>query len=265
VHPILVGACGWSYKDWADVFYPKKMTAGQYLSHYSEHFRVVEVDSTFYHAPSRKIVEGWRDKTPAGFGFSLKVPQAITHEKILVDCQSEVEGFLDAARLLGDKLLCCVLQFGYFNRSKFASGEEFTSRLLPFLDRWPKDVAVAVEIRNKTWISAAFLESLRERNVSFVLTDQAWMPPPLGLAQKLNVVTGPLGYFRLLGDRNEVDKLTDTLDHVVIDRSEQIRQDAQVIRLLQKTVPVLVFVNNHFAGYAPQTIQELLNAIDTEL
>jgi uncharacterized protein YecE (DUF72 family) len=26
------------------------------------------------------MVEGWRDRTPAGFGFSLKVPQKITHD-----------------------------------------------------------------------------------------------------------------------------------------------------------------------------------------
>ncbi len=71
------------------------------------------------------------------------------------------------------------------------------------------------------------------------------------------MLTGPLGYLRLLGDRVEVDKLTTTLNRVVIDRADQIRQDAQVIKLLQKSVPVLVFVNNHFAGYAPQTIREL--------
>jgi uncharacterized protein YecE (DUF72 family) len=257
VHPVQIGACGWSYRDWSEVFYPKKMPAAKYLAHYAEHYRVVEVDSTFYHAPSRKTVEGWRDKTPAGFGFSLKVPQSITHEKILVDCHAEVESFLSAARVLGEKLLCCVLQFGYFNRTKFDSGEAFLERLAPFLDRWPADVPVAVEIRNKTWITPTFLDALRSRKASFVLTDQAWMPPPVSLLQNFDVITGPLAYLRLLGDRNEVDKLTTTLDHVVIDRIEQIRLDALAIKLLQKSVPVLVFVNNHFAGYAPQTIQEL--------
>ncbi|HEV8061883.1 MAG TPA: DUF72 domain-containing protein [Gemmataceae bacterium] len=257
MHPILIGTCGWSYRDWSDVFYPKKLRAGQYLTYYAEHYRVVEVDSTFYHAPGRKTVEGWRDKTPPGFGFSLKVPQSITHEKILVDCKSELDGFLAAARLLNEKLLCCVLQFGYFNRTKFASGEAFLERLQPFLDIWPRDVPVAVEVRNKTWVTPTFLDCLRSRKVSFVLTDQAWMPAPMSLLEQFDAITGPLGYLRLLGDRTEVDKLTNTLNRVVIDRSEQIRQDAQVIKLLQKSVPVLVFVNNHFAGYAPQTIQEL--------
>ena len=79
-------------------------------------YPVMEVDSTFSRSPPRKTVEGWRDRTPDGFGFSLKVPQVITHEKVLVDCRAEVRAFLTAARELGPKLLCCVLQFGYFNQ-----------------------------------------------------------------------------------------------------------------------------------------------------
>jgi uncharacterized protein YecE (DUF72 family) len=47
------------------------------------------------------MVEGWRDKTPANFAISLKVPQSITDEKLLLDCQAEVNGFLGAARLSG--------------------------------------------------------------------------------------------------------------------------------------------------------------------
>jgi uncharacterized protein YecE (DUF72 family) len=62
------------------------------------------------------MVEGWRDRAPPCFGFSLKVPLSITHEKVLVDYTEKLEAFLSAARLPGDKLLCCCLQFGYFNR-----------------------------------------------------------------------------------------------------------------------------------------------------
>ena len=100
------------------------------------------------------IVEGWREKTPANFAFSLKVPQSITHEKLLLDCKAEVDGFVGAARLLGDKLACCLLQFGYFNRKAFASLDTFLERLQPFLDLWPSDVPVALEIRNKAWVTA---------------------------------------------------------------------------------------------------------------
>ena len=257
MNPVRLGTCGWSYQDWAGVFYPEGLPSGEWLSFYAERYAVVEVDSTFYRSPSRKLVEGWRDKTPAGFGFALKVPQTITHEKALVDCGKEVDSFLAAARLLEEKLLCCVLQFGYFNKAAFASLEAFLERLDPFLAVWPNDVPVAVELRNKNWMTADLVECLRRHRAVWALSDQAWMPSPLSLVKKFDTVTGPFAYLRLLGDRAEVDKRTETLDHIVIDRGAQIRADAQAIRLLSERVPVVAFVNNHFAGYSPETLREL--------
>ena len=56
-----------------------------FLPYYAERFPVVEVDSTFYRSPSKSMVQGWKDKTPEEFAFALKVPQTITHERVLVD------------------------------------------------------------------------------------------------------------------------------------------------------------------------------------
>ena len=64
MYPIQIGTCGWSYKDWAGPFYPDGLPAGEYLAHYAARYSAVEVDSTFYHSPGRKLVEGWRDRTP---------------------------------------------------------------------------------------------------------------------------------------------------------------------------------------------------------
>jgi uncharacterized protein YecE (DUF72 family) len=261
MHPIRVGTCGWSYQDWAGVFYPKGLPAGEYLSYVAEQYPVVEVDGTFYRSPSRKMVEGWRDKTPESFGFSLKVPQVITHEMVLLKCEQELDSYLAAARVLGDKLLCCVLQFGYFNKKVFANQDAFLERLDGFLATWPTDVPVAVEIRNKNWFTSELAGCLRNHGAVWAVADQAWTPPPLKLVSDLDSVTGPFAYIRLLGDRAEVDKLTDILDHTVIDRGDQIQADAQAIRLLSQRVPVLAFVNNHFAGYAPETIRKLLAAL----
>src|ERR1700730_10778135 len=145
------------------------------------------------------MVQGRHDKTTEGFSFSLKVPQTITHEKVLVDCGTEVEEFVSAARLLGDKLLCCVLQFAFFNRAVISSVNAFLDRLGPLLECWPSDVQLAVEIRNKGWISEEFASFLRKHRVVWVLSDQAWMPTPLTLAEKFDLTTGPFAYVRLLG------------------------------------------------------------------
>jgi uncharacterized protein YecE (DUF72 family) len=197
------------------------------------------------------MVQGWRDRTPDGFGFSLKVPQVITHEKVLVDCRAEVRSFLTAARELGPKLLCCVLQFGYFNQKQLPGLGAFLERLEPFLAAWPEDVPVGVEVRNKGWVTPPLAECLRRHRAVWVLTDQSWMPSPLAVLRKVDPVTGPFAYVRLLGDRQAVDALTPTLDRVVIDRTAQLRDDAEAVRQLRERVPVLVFVNNHDAGYAP--------------
>ena len=52
--------------------------------------------------------------------------------------------------------------------------------------------------------------------------------------------------------------LTPTLDHIVIDRGEQVAEDARAIRALRERVPVVAFVNNHYAGYAPETARQLV-------
>jgi hypothetical protein len=120
----------------------------------------------------------------------------------------------------------------------------------------------AFEARNKTWMVPALGDCLRPYNAVWVLPDQAWMPSPLSVVQRLDAVTGPFAYVRLLGDRETVDALTPTLDHIVIDRGEPVAADAEAIGLLRRRVPVVAFVNHHFAGYAPETVRQLVALVE---
>jgi uncharacterized protein YecE (DUF72 family) len=38
MHAVRIGTCGWSYKDWAGVFYEKGLAAGDYLTAYAERY-----------------------------------------------------------------------------------------------------------------------------------------------------------------------------------------------------------------------------------
>jgi hypothetical protein len=64
---------------------------------------------------------------------------------------------------------------------------------------WPSDDQL--EIRNKSWISDDFASFLRRHRAVRVLSDRAWMPTPLALAEHFDAPTGPFAYIRLLGDR----------------------------------------------------------------
>ena len=77
-------------------------------------------------------------KTPAGFVFAAKVPQVITHEKVLVDCDADLRQFMEAMDLLGDKLGPLLFQFGYFNKTVFRRRERFPCSARPFLQKLPK-------------------------------------------------------------------------------------------------------------------------------
>jgi hypothetical protein len=63
--------------------------------------------------------------------------------------------------------------------------------------------------------------------------------------------------FACWGEQDAIDALTPKLDHIVIDRGGQVAADAEAIGLLRQRVPVVAFVNNHFAGYAPETLRQL--------
>jgi len=50
--PVLIGTSGWQYADWRGRFYPRRMPHPQWLGHYAEHFRTVEVNNACNSAQS---------------------------------------------------------------------------------------------------------------------------------------------------------------------------------------------------------------------
>jgi len=153
---IRLGTSSFTAQGWDGAFYPKGTKSADRLSVYAEHFDTVEIDSTFYASPSPKTVDGWAMKTPDGFIFSVKVPQVITHDKVLIDCDIEFEQFVETMGWLGEKLSPILLQFPFFDRASFKTRNEFLDRLIPFLRRLPRGFKFAVEIRNKEWLDSQF-------------------------------------------------------------------------------------------------------------
>ena len=86
---VRIGTCAFTAAGWPGAFYPAGLQPRDFLTYYATQFDSVEVDSTFYHAPPARTVEGWRLKTPDDFVFAAKVPQIVTHEKCLRDCDTE--------------------------------------------------------------------------------------------------------------------------------------------------------------------------------
>ena len=67
---VFVGTSGWGYDEWLGPFYPKGLKPVDYLSYYSKVFFTSEINTTFYHIPSRWVVNNWAKKTPSNFVFA---------------------------------------------------------------------------------------------------------------------------------------------------------------------------------------------------
>ena len=94
---------------------------------------------------------------------------------------------------------------------------------------------------------------------TLVLVDLVYMPHPAELAERFDLLTADFTYARLIGDRKKIDALTDTLDHVVLDQSERLEEWAGLVReLMARAKDVYVYANNHYAGFAPDTIRDLV-------
>ena len=255
---ILLGTSAFTAEGWVGSFYPAGMQPRDFLSYYATQFNVVELDNTFYRTPAISTVEGWNMKTPPGFVFAAKVPQAITHEKVLVDCEDDLKHFLKTMEALGDKLGPLLFQFGYFNKSAFKSGSEFLGRLKPFLEKLPKDFKFGLEIRNKLWLDQRFTDLLKKHRIALALIDQSWVPRPWETKQKIDLATTDWTYVRWLGDRKGIEAETKTWDKTIIDRKSDLRNWVDVLKQMVNTKKVLklfAFANNHYAGHGPATVR----------
>jgi uncharacterized protein YecE (DUF72 family) len=254
---IRLGTSSFTAAGWAGSFYPKGIRSADRLRFYAEHFDTVEVDSTFYACPLSRTVENWSLKTPEDFIFSVKVPQSITHEKVLVDCNAEFTQFVGTMAILGEKLGPMVLQFPFFSRAVFRTQSDFLDRLIPFLRGLPQAYKFAVEIRNSDWLDPQFADVLRDFSVALVLQDQSWMPNPNDLSQKFDPITADWTYIRWLGDRKGIEKITKTWDKIVVDRTNEMSGWVDVCyETVRRGVTVYGYANNHYSGHAPATIQQ---------
>lgn len=201
---ILVGVASWTDPSMTapGVFYPDGVTKPEArLRYYASRFPVVEVDSTYYAIPARRVAELWVGRTPAGFTFDVKVhalmtgqpsevsrlpadlraalPSALARKVRIYATELPEEirdavwtGFLDALEPLrqSGRLGAIFLQYPKWvgpSRASAALIEDARARL----EGW----TTAVELRNRNWFEARMrprtLDLLRRNDLSYVCVD----------------------------------------------------------------------------------------------
>ncbi len=239
-----IGCSSWTSEAWWGRVYPEGLKDGDRLAWYAKLYDTVEVDSSYYRAPSDFLVRRWASVTPEGFVFTLKFPRDLLDPKQPVD-RTKVGNFLASAALLGSKLGPILLQFPPW--VKPGKANVFIEELLAALD---SKLRYAVELRDAGWFHGptwtALETRLRDRGIALAWSYLTYvdMPPEL---------TSDFVYLRFIGDHKTIPE--ETHGELRIDRSKETKLWADRLKKVESRVhATFAFFNNHYAGFAPESV-----------
>jgi uncharacterized protein YecE (DUF72 family) len=275
---IRIGTSGWNYPSgkgtWNGVFYPKSRSkkAGtkdfDELRFYAEHFDTVEVNSTFYGQPRAEVTQGWAQRTPRSFEFSMKLYQKFTHPKMFKDqalktaprsegplldllaqvTQSDIDDYKTGIEPLASsgRLGALLAQFPASFKDTPATRDYLEQLLRAF-----SDYPVAVELRHKSW-SDAFGDTIGLLNrfgAALVQIDE----PKFKLSIRQNRLPNVKGfYYMRLHGRNAAqwwhhEHRDDRYNYLYsAGELQEFAEDAGAAKELVKKS--YLYTNNHFAA-----------------
>ncbi|MBX3127394.1 MAG: DUF72 domain-containing protein [Polyangiaceae bacterium] len=194
------GTAGWTDKTLlsSGAFYPKKsLRAAERLRFYAEHFRLVEVDATYYTLVGRDTTGAWAEHTPEDFTFDVKAHPVLTGHPIEVArLPLDLRAALPAGRVYPDalpsgvareieerfvaaleplsaagKLGAVFLQYPPW----FAATRGNARRIAAVRERHPS-LPFAVEFRHPSWLAPDRRERLTtllgDNEMSYVVVDE---------------------------------------------------------------------------------------------
>lgn len=237
-----IGTSGWVYPHWREVFYPPKLAQSKWLEFYTNHFSTVELNNSFYRLPSENAFCNWRDTSPQGFVYAVKVSRFITHIKRLKDVGEPVETFLSRARHLNEKLGPLLYQLPPNMRRN-------DERLDAFLSLLPIGLRHVVEFRHESWLDDGVFDILRRHNVGLCVFDMPGVSCPL-------LATADFAYIRFHGSSGL---------YFSCYSDEELEDWARRISGLARDLDaVYIYFNNDAEGFALKNAQTLREKLARE-
>jgi uncharacterized protein YecE (DUF72 family) len=179
-----IGCPMWGYKEWVGNFFPSHTPPHDFLRLYSRRLTAVEGNTVFYALPSAETITRWKQDTPETFHFCPKVSRTISHASNLKSSREATIELVERMQGLGSRLGTMFLQlppsFGFTH----------LPQLEVFLNGWPTDVRLAVEVRHPSFYTkqnALTLNTLlRGYNIARVMMDTR--PIRIGSAEEKHIL-----------------------------------------------------------------------------
>lgn len=185
---LYAGTSGWAYASWKPDFYPKSVSAKNFLAYYATQLNSVEVNYTFRALPTATMLHNWLHATEhRSFRFSFKAPQTLTHVRRLKEAEKPLTAFLAALEPVreANRLGCLLFQLP----PNFQANPE---RLADFLALTPlqNKYSLAWEFRHASWFTEETYAILRAHNAAVCIAESDTLTAPESF-------TASFSYYRL--------------------------------------------------------------------
>ncbi len=204
---ISIGCAKWNKTDLKG-FYPKGTK--DELTYYAKQFNSIELNATFYGMPTPEQVQTWKEKTPPNFKFFPKITNTVSHFRRLLNVDDVVTQFATAVLNFDEKLGMVFLQL----HDNFKPKDY--ERLEQFVNKWPKELPLAIELRNTEWFTDEEIldktcQLFEENQITNIIVDTAGRRDMLHMR-----LTTPNAFVRYVGANHESDyeRLDDWLNHL---------------------------------------------------
>jgi len=148
--------------------FPVEYRQGSRLRYFSSVFNSIEINSTFKKIPQLKTVQRWSAEVEAGFRFTFKVPESVSHAKELKYARTDLRAFCEAIEQAAQNRGCILLQFpASFTTQHHHQLTMLLSEFAGHAGNWP----VAVELRHASWYEPEVIDSITALNASYVIHD----------------------------------------------------------------------------------------------
>lgn len=213
---ISIGCAKWNKTDLKG-FYPKGTK--DELSYYATQFNSIELNATFYGMPTPEQVQIWKEKTPKNFKFFPKITNTVSHFRRLLNITDAVTQYATAIINFEEKLGMVFLQL----HDNFKPKDY--DRLQKFVNDWPKEIPLAIELRNNEWFSDEEIfnkicELFEKNNITNILVDTAGRRDMLHMR-----LTTTSAFIRYVGANAESDytRLDDWLQRIKLWKEEGLQ------------------------------------------
>lgn len=202
-----IGCAKWNKTDLKG-FYPRGTK--DELTYYATQFNSIELNATFYSLPSPEQVRIWKEKTPSDFKFFPKITNTISHYRRLINVTDVVTQYVTSIMNFEEQLGMVFLQLhDNFKPKDF-------DRLEKFIQEWPREIPLAVELRNQEWFSdkvvfETTMDLFERYQITNIIVDTAGRRDMLHMR-----LTTPTAFVRYVGANAESDytRLDDWLHRI---------------------------------------------------